>query len=122
MKQGDLLLNILLFVRVKPHPRPRIIGKRVYQVKQDELTELLKAWAHVKIKGEVFVDCYFYFSDKLKRDTDNLLKTVYDRMVDAGILEDDRLIVGGTFKKILGHHADMLMVKVWKAEGEHGKD
>lgn len=48
--------------------------------------------------GAVDVDYVFYQKGKLSQDFDNAIGTINDILQKAGIIEDDKLIVGGTFK------------------------
>lgn len=100
--------------RVKPMPRPRLNGHRIYV--PDVTSELANNFAQQMHGGTLacplIVDCHFHFRAPEKGglwpvsqtigDEDNLRKTVNDALVQAGVLEDDRFVVGGETSKIYG--------------------
>lgn len=128
--RGDKLLTIRVFCRVHPLQRPRVApAGHVYQPLDDQLElreELIPYEAIVKkpIAIPVVIDMVFYFSRGTAKqvyptapgygDEDNLRKAMNDALAARGILENDRLVIGGSTWKLFGE-SDEAHVTVWKA-------
>jgi Holliday junction resolvase RusA-like endonuclease len=110
--KGTMLQAFCLEQRVKPMPRPRINGKRVYvpDVCSDLANDFSTKMYGAKITQPVIVDCHFHFKQASKLslwpvsqkigDLDNLNKTIFDSLVKSEVLDDDRLVVGSESTKI----------------------
>ena len=56
-----------------------------------------------KFTKPVFIDYVFYMKGKMDSDTDNMEGGINDILQDAGILENDKLIIEHHCKKIAGN-------------------
>jgi len=102
-------MNITLLSQVPSQKNSKIVGtnrftgktfvtsNRIVKDWQEEAAWQLKAEALV-IPGKVVIDYTFYMKDKRRRDLDNMVATVNDALVKAGVIEDDSwqlLEIGG---------------------------
>lgn len=62
-----------------------------YKQFEKDLSILIKEKKLKKFKGEVEIDIFFRFKNKLS-DIDNCVKPILDILVKNGIIEDDRMI------------------------------
>ena len=110
--RGELIRAFCVRTRVRPMARPRLVGKKIYQPDNcQELTASLAAEVQgMAIERPVIVDMNIHFEGVNKNniwpvsqtigDEDNLRKSVNDSLVKAGVLQDDRFIIGGETTKI----------------------
>jgi Holliday junction resolvase RusA-like endonuclease len=56
-----------------------------------------------KFNGEVIVNYIFYMKGRLDTDCDNMIGGVNDILQDAGIIDNDKNIIAGSFRKIPGN-------------------
>lgn len=59
-----------------------------------------KGWTKISIP--VRIDYVFFQKGRMRQDVDNAMGSVNDVLQDAGLIQDDNLIVKGTFEKIGG--------------------
>lgn len=64
--------------------------------KRDALLQL-RFRGYKKILGDLQVHYYFTFKGKMWLDFDNAIASINDILTEAGIIEDDRRILKGTF-------------------------
>jgi len=115
--------NIVLFLSSLPVPKTnRYIRKRNGKVFKSPRVILWEARALWEIKnqygGEVLsnplkVEVYFFLPDGRKRDIDNMLKTLWDVLQKAGVIEDDNLIRETKTVKLKGRktHGTVIVIK-----------
>jgi Holliday junction resolvase RusA-like endonuclease len=127
--RGAMLQAYYIPLRVKPMPRPRVVGTRVWV--PDTTSDLAKAFDEKRfgsaLECPVFVDCHFHFTAPAKGgvwpvsqtigDLDNLTKSVADALVKGAILQDDRWIIGGESTKIFTSE-DYLYVFIYSVSDE----
>ncbi len=78
-----------------------VLSSKAYErFKEDALTQLLTV--KEKFKGKVHIDYIFNIKGKMRIDLDNAIASINDILQDAGIIEDDNLIVSIEAKKIQG--------------------
>jgi hypothetical protein len=83
-----------------PLARPRFARGRVYQPLENQRE--LRAFIFDKrperpFESFLWLDCYFYLHSRFGADLDNMVKAVCDALQFAGIVENDRQVIGGTF-------------------------
>lgn len=86
--------------KVFPLARPRFAGGHAYQPlgnQQDLRDYLYNVRPDKPFDCDLWIDCYFYYSDKRLADCDNLLKAVGDALQAAQWITNDRKIVGGLY-------------------------
>ena len=99
MRRGE---NIVLFLSSLPVPKSnRYIRRKNGQVfkparvihwESRALWEIRNQYDGDGIKKPVLVEVYFFLPDHRKRDIDNMLKTLWDILEKANIIENDNLI------------------------------
>ena len=62
-----------------------------------DLALIKRALKIEKVMGETEVHLHIYKESKRKFDIDNIMKSLFDSMTKAGIIEDDALIKSGAF-------------------------
>lgn len=109
--RGELIRAFCITHRLRPMARPRMVGRKVYQPDNNpEMTKQIMANEQdTPIEQPVLIDVNIHFKGNGKDvwpishtlgDYDNLLKAVNDSLVKAGVLGDDRYVVGGETSKI----------------------
>jgi hypothetical protein len=83
-----------------PLARPRFARGRVYQPLENQRE--LRAFVFDKrpnnpFESYLWLDCYFYLNSRFGADLDNMVKAVCDALQFAGVIENDRQVIGGTF-------------------------
>jgi Holliday junction resolvase RusA-like endonuclease len=111
---------------VMPHPR-LAHGRRAqayhtrtqaYFTNRNELAMRLKASGRLRdaIATPCAIKAAFHFPDRRRRDIDNLLKTLFDALMTAGIITDDSLITEIAHAKIhrgsKGEHVAVVLQEV----------
>ena len=104
--------NIKLFLSSLPIPKTnRYIRRKNGQVfrspkvlmwESRALWELQTQYKGPPLNFPLSVEVYFFLSDKRKRDIDNMLKTLWDVLEKAQIIENDNLIYETHTVKITG--------------------
>ena len=77
--------------QIIPSKPPRLVDNPRVKEWRNKTAEWLKDHADVAgLEGKQVVACYtFYMKDKTRRDIDNMISSVNDALVQAGILSDD---------------------------------
>ena len=78
-----------------------LTGSDQYLANQNSIIWQCKA-CRTRFTGPVHITYIFYLQGKYDIDADNAQATVNDALQAAGIIDDDRNIVSGKFKKIKG--------------------
>ncbi|NPA53247.1 MAG: RusA family crossover junction endodeoxyribonuclease [Aquificae bacterium] len=82
------------------------INKAIWELqKQNEKKNLF-------YKEAVSVEIFFILPNKRRRDLDNIMKTLGDCLVYAGILEDDNLIFKQTLEKFIIKGREGVVIKI----------
>lgn len=68
----------------------------------------------------VEVNILFILPNKRRRDLDNIMKTLGDCMVYAGIIEDDNLIYKQTLEKIVVRGEEGIIIKIKEYKAKEG--
>ena len=99
MRRGE---GIILFLSTLPVPKSnRYIRRKNGQVfkpprvihwESRALWEIRNQFDGDSFKKPVSVEVYFFLPDRRKRDIDNMLKTLWDILEKANIIENDNLI------------------------------
>lgn len=99
MRGGE---NIVLFLSSLPVPKTnryirRKNGKvfkpaRVIHWESRALWELKQQYTQDPLNGPLSVEVYLFLPDRRKRDIDNMLKTLWDILEKAHVIENDNLI------------------------------
>jgi crossover junction endodeoxyribonuclease RusA len=94
--------NITIFLSSLPVPKSnRYVRKkngRVFRPPQvlhweaRALWEIRRQYDGESLKKPLAVEVYFFLPDRRKRDIDNMLKTLWDVLEKAGVVENDNLI------------------------------
>ncbi len=99
-------------------------GKR-YIVPKDVSLKINKAiWElqnqsdNKKFSQPVEVEITFLLPNKRRRDLDNIMKTLGDCLVYAGILDDDNLIFKQTLEKFIIKGMEGVIIKIREYEGK----
>ena len=99
-------------------------GKR-YIVPKDVSLKINKAiWElqnqsdNKKFSQPVEVEITFLLPNKRRRDLDNIMKTLGDCLVYAGILDDDNLIFKQTLEKFIIKGLEGVIIKIREYEGK----
>ncbi len=99
-------------------------GKR-YIVPKDVSLKINKAiWElqnqsnNKKFSQPVEVEIIFLLPNKRRRDLDNIMKTLGDCLVYAGILDDDNLIFKQTLEKFIIKGLEGVIIKIREYEGK----
>ncbi len=129
MKINSQNENIFLLSFIPPSKANRVkvntrafskSGKR-YIVPKDVSTKINKAIWELQIQNEkknlyfnspVSVEILFILPNKRRRDLDNIMKTLGDCLVYAGILEDDNLIFKQTLEKVIYPGEEGVIIKI----------
>lgn len=109
--RGELIRAFCVQTRIRPHARPRMVGRKIYQPDNNpDLTKALLGEAQEPpIEMPMMVDMNIHFKGNGQTvwpisqtigDEDNLRKGVNDSLVKAGVIQDDRFIIGGETTKI----------------------
>ncbi len=97
-------------------------GKR-YIVPKDVSVKINRAIWELQIQNEekklyfdrpVSVEIVFLLPDRRRRDLDNIMKTLGDCLVYAGIIEDDNLIFKQTLEKFIVKGKEGVVIKIKK--------
>jgi crossover junction endodeoxyribonuclease RusA len=97
-------------------------GKR-YIVPKDVSVKINRAIWELQIQNEekklyfdspVSVEIIFLLPDRRRRDLDNIMKTLGDCLVYAGIIEDDNLIFKQTLEKFIVKGKEGVVIKIRK--------
>lgn len=110
VRRGPKICQLVGFSRVYPTERPRFNragGAYTPKSQQQQLLFELDSFPKLKVAKPIFVDIVFFLdyrsvppTSKKAGDLDNLTKAFFDAMVEVGILDDDRWIVGSETKKV----------------------
>ena len=73
----------------------------------------------IQFDEAVEVHCDFYIQGKYKVDGDNLLSSIFDILEDAGIIEDDGMILKGSFTKYPGSGGWGTKIKIMELRGKN---
>lgn len=65
-------------------------------------------------KGDLYIDYTFLMKGKGATDVDNLMSGVNDLLQKAGVIEDDKNILSGSFRKIVGQPEYFTEVSIQK--------
>jgi crossover junction endodeoxyribonuclease RusA len=115
--------NIVLFLSSLPVPKTnRYIRRKNGQVFKSPRVTLWEARAVWEIQNQyggkkltkpVKVEVYFFLPDSRKRDIDNMLKTLWDVLQKAEVIEDDNLIRETRTVKLMGKrtHGTVIVIK-----------
>jgi len=102
---------------VRARQRPMKAPKS-YRDKQDEFRTLVRADPQLRgislpiWRGPVGFYAVLYFSDRRRRDLDNLVGFLYDAC--SGVLwVDDHQVYQSGERKILGHSVDQIVIDIW---------
>ena len=100
-------MMITLEMRVDAHKRPRFGGGRVYQPRQVEFISALRKYKlDNKLKPftckRLSIIVIAMYSDNRRIDCDNILKNIFDSLMDAGYYKDDNCIFHANITKMMG--------------------
>lgn len=129
-QRKDLLLELLVFCKIRPLERPRkaFNSQHFYQPKDNQLElfdELQRYQMLVArpIEEPVIIDIICSFAKGKSTadhpvapaygDEDNLRKAVNDALVEKLIMANDRYVIGGTTWKIYDEE-DMGRIQIWR--------
>jgi Holliday junction resolvase RusA-like endonuclease len=126
--RGELIRAFCARTRVRPMARPRLVGRKIYQPDNcAELTSLLASEVGGSpIERPILVDINIHFGGASKNiwpvsqtigDEDNLRKSVNDSLVKAGVIHDDRFIIGGETSKIFAGE-DYVWIFIYEVSSE----
>lgn len=105
-----------------PRPRPRVSRRGTYFPKKyqdyfESIIEILRyqflknRWKQIKHNCHLIV--YFYRKGKLRSDWDNLGKSISDALQQAGIIENDNLIICAHITIIYGSTDPKTEITIW---------
>lgn len=135
-ERGKLLQIIAAFCKVNPLARPRLKMMRkpiIYQPKDNQMelyAELARYGRAHKTAEPCIVDAYMFYDRRGCKDPyptspkwgdyDNGLKAINDAMVEVGILDDDRWVIGGETFQQFGVE-DHALIKIYSI-GSNGNE
>ena len=120
--------DIVLFLTTLPVPKTnRYIRRkngrvfkspRVIHWESRALWELKKQYTGEVLKEPLSVEVYLFLPDNRKRDIDNMLKTLWDTLEKAKIIENDNLIYETKTVKVKKRktHGTVIVIKPYKSE------
>ena len=120
-KANRVKINSRIYSRTgKRYIIPKSISVKINRViwelqKQNEKKKLF-------FSEPVYVDITFILPNKRRRDLDNIMKTLGDCLVYAGIIEDDNLIYKQTLEKIVVKGEEGVVIKIDRYNPEEGED
>ncbi|WP_457640316.1 RusA family crossover junction endodeoxyribonuclease [Persephonella sp.] len=82
------------------------INRAIWELQQQQKGET--------IKEPVYVSILFVLPDRRRRDLDNIMKTLGDCMVYAGIIQDDSLIYKQTLEKTVIKGRQGVIIEVYR--------
>lgn len=123
--RGDVLTDLMLYCRAKPLQRPRRSQSGgVYQPldNQRDMISCLGTYPNaITVPMIIDVTCYYQIRTKLSHvvnyDIDNVLKAILDNLIRAGLIADDKLVVGSTIFKTPSNE-DRVHVRIYKSHFE----
>lgn len=88
--------------------RKFIVPSKAYKQFEEDSLWLLKS-VDEKYEGKIHVNYKFYYKGKMKTDVDNAIAGINDILEKAGIIDNDKNIVSGSFEIVSGQ-------KEWRTE------